>query len=92
MALRYSLSYPGTFQGVSQLCILWFYDICVDETCRNDAMLAESMGQLGDKLVVQHYVCLNAGESFTTDNQQAQHPNIYLRSAEVHFGVVFRDD
>lgn len=55
-------------------------------------MLAESMGQLGDKLVVQHYVCLNAGESFTADNQQAQHPNIYLRSAEVHFGVVFRDE
>ena len=55
-------------------------------------MLAESMGQLEDKLVVQHYVCINAGESFATDNQQAQHPNILLRSAEVHFGVVFSDD
>lgn len=55
-------------------------------------MLAESMGQLGDKLVVQHYVCINAGESFATDNQQAQHRNVYLRSAEVYFGVVFCDD
>lgn len=56
-------------------------------------MPAESMGQLGDKWVVQHCVCINAGESFATDNQQSQHPSFYLRSAEVQFvAVVFCDD
>lgn len=34
-------------------------------------MPTESMGQLDDKLVVQHYVFINADESFAVDNQQA---------------------
>lgn len=50
------------------------------------------MGQSEDKLVVQHHVCVDAHESFSTDNQQVQHPNTYLRIVELHFSVVLCDD
>ena len=38
-----------------------------------------------NKLVIQCCVCINAGESFATDNQQWQYPTFYLRSADVQF-------
>lgn len=52
------------------------------------------MGQSEDKLIMQHHfcVCVDACESFSTDNQQVQHPNTYLRIVEVNFGVVLCDD
>lgn len=92
MALRYSSSYPGTSQGVFQLCLLWFHNVCTGESCRNDVTFAESMGQWEDKLVMHHHVCVYAHESFPTHNQQTHHPNTYLRIVEHHFSVVLCDD
>lgn len=89
---RNGLSNPGASQGVFQLCLLWFHNVCIVQSCRNDATFAESMGQWENKLVVHHHVCVDAHGSFSTDNQQIHHPHTYLRTVKPHFSVVLCDD
>lgn len=69
-ALRYSLSYPGTFQDVFQLCLLCFPVLLPYMSMKPEEMMSclQKAWQLDDKLLVQHYACINAGESFTMTN------------------------